>query len=77
MARVRTTELNAILSEEFDQLLDILEVREQFERGAYQCENCRAPITHNNVVMVFPLPDREVGFLCAKAGCGLEVSVVS
>ena len=77
MAKVKTTEVNAVLSEEFDRLLEVLEIREQFERGAFSCQSCQEPITHDNVIMVFPLPDREVGFLCDKAGCVFEYPIAS
>ena len=77
MVRAKTTEVNAVLSEEFDQLLEALEIREQFESGAFNCANCQDPITHDNVIVVFPLPGRQVGFLCAKIGCRLEHSVAS
>ena len=77
MPRMKTTEVNAILSEEFDQLLEILEIHEQFARGTFNCENCQEPITRDNVIMVFPLPERNVGFLCAKPGCGVEYAAAS
>ena len=77
MVRAKTIEVNAVLSEEFDQLLEALEIREQFESGAFKCANCQDPITHDNVIVVFPLPERQVGFLCAKTGCRLEHSVAS
>ena len=77
MPRMKTTEINAVLSEEFDQLLEALEIRDQFEGGVYPCENCRGPIAPDNVMMIFPLPERRVGFLCTKPECGLEYAVAS
>lgn len=77
MPRTKTQEVNAVLSEEFDQLLEVLEIREQFESGAFHCENCEEPIMGDNVMMIFPLPERRVGFLCAKPGCSVEYAAAS
>ena len=77
MLKMKTTEISAVLSEEFDQLLDVLEIRDQFEGGAFHCENCRGPISPENVMMIFPLPERKVGFLCTKPECGFEYAVAS
>ena len=77
MPRMKATEVNAVLSEEFDQLLGVLEIREQFESGAFSCAHCQEPITRENVMMIFPLPERRVGFACAKHGCGVEYAVAS
>ena len=33
MRKMKTTEISAVLSEEFDQLLEVLEIRDQFESG--------------------------------------------
>ena len=77
MLKMKTTEINAVLSEEFDQLLEVLEIRDQFERGEFRCQNCQRPIARNNVMMIFPLPERRVGFLCTNPECGLEYAVAS
>ena len=77
MARVKTTEVNAVLSEEFDRLIEVLGISEQFEIGAFLCENCRGPITRDSVMVIFPLPERKVGFLCSKPGCGVEYAAAS
>jgi hypothetical protein len=77
MRKMKTTEINAVLSEDFDQLLEVLEIRDQFESGAFHCENCRGPISPDTVMMIFPLPERQVGFLCTKAGCRFEYAVAS
>ena len=75
MARVKTMEVNAVLSEEFDGLLEVLEIREQFESGAFNCVNCQEQVTHDNVIMVFPMPERGVGFLCSKPVCGVGYAI--
>ena len=77
MPKMKTTEINAVLSEEFDQLLEVLEIRDQFESGAFHCENCRGPISPDTVMMIFPLPERRVGFLCTKPECRVEYAVAS
>ncbi len=75
MRKMKTTEINAVLSEDFDQLLEVLEIRDQFESGAFHCENCQGPIAPDNVRMIFPLPERKIGFLCTKPQCGFEYAV--
>ena len=77
MRKMKTTEISAVLSEEFDQLLEVLEIRDQFESGGFHCENCRGPIAPDNVMMIFPLPERKVGFLCTKPECRFESAVAS
>ena len=77
MRKMKTTEISAVLSEEFDQLLEVLEIRDQFESGEFHCESCRGPIAPDNVMMIFPLPERKVGFLCTKPECGFEYAVAS
>ena len=77
MAMVKTMEVNAVLSEEFDQLLEALEIRELFESGAFNCVNCQGQVTHDNVILVFPLPERGVGFICSRPECGLQDTVAS
>ena len=77
MASVKTTEVNAILSEEFDQLLEVLGIGDQLKHGAFRCESCLGPITRDNVMAIFPLPERKVGFLCAKLECSVDYAAVS
>ena len=77
MPRMKAIEVNAVLTEEFDQLLKALDIGEQFEGGAFSCVHCQEPITRDNVMMIFPLPERRVGFVCAKPGCGVESAVAS
>ena len=77
MPGTKATEINAVLSEEFDQLLVVLEIHEQFERGEFGCVHCQEPIARDNVMMILPLPGRRVGFVCTKPGCGVECAVAS
>ena len=77
MPGTKATEVNAVLSEEFDQLLKVLDVHEQFESGEFMCVDCQEIITRDNVMMIFPLPERRVGFVCTKPGCGVEYAVAS
>ena len=72
MSMAKTKEVNAILGEEFDALLDGLGIREQFESGHWSCANCHGPIDRDNVLLIFPLPDRKVGMLCRKSECVVE-----
>ena len=77
MPGTKATEVNAVLSEEFDELLKVLDVHEQFESGEFMCVDCQKIITRDNVMMIFPLPERRVGFVCTKPGCGVEYAVAS
>ena len=70
----QTTAVNAVLDEEFDQLLEMLEIRQDFESGEFTCFGCQDPITHDNVMMIFPLPEYKVGFLCPKIECRFAMS---
>ena len=72
MSMAKTKEVNAILGEEFDVLLDRLGIREQFESGQWSCANCHEPLDRDSVLLIFPLPDRNVGMLCRKSECAVE-----
>ena len=69
MGLPKSIEIRAILGEEFDKLLDKLGVRDDFVAGKYKCHICGEPIGVNNVRVVFPLSENEVGFVCEKPEC--------
>lgn len=69
MSLPKKTQINAILGEEFDKLLDRLGAREEFEAGKYRCHICGDQIGVGNVLLVFPLSENEVGFVCRKLEC--------
>ncbi len=69
MSSQKKVEINAILGEEFDRLLDRLGVRGEFEAGTYHCHICGDQVRANNVLLVLPLSENEVGFVCKKPGC--------
>lgn len=69
MGLPKRTQIYAILGEEFDKLLDRLGIREEFEAGKYCCHNCGDQVAANNVLLVFPLSENEVGFVCRKPDC--------
>ena len=71
----RQKEVNAVLGEEFDQIIDQLDIRPAFEAGEYQCQHCHETITKDNVLLIFPLSGREVGFLCQNKECVVEYAV--
>ena len=73
----RQKEVSAVLGEDFDQLLSRLGIRSEFEAGNYKCQNCQQSITVNNVLLVFPIPEREVGFLCRNPECVVEYAVAT
>lgn len=69
MGLPKRTQIDAILGEEFEQLLDRLGAREEFEAGKYRCHICGGKVEVNNVLLVFPLSENEVGFVCRKPEC--------
>lgn len=69
MTSLKKVEVNAILGEEFDRLLETFGVLEEFEGGKYKCVCCGELLTKENVHIVFPLSDSDIGFVCKKPGC--------
>ncbi|MBN2075950.1 MAG: hypothetical protein JW762_10410 [Dehalococcoidales bacterium] len=65
----RNVEIDAILGSEFDELLRDLEVYEDFVAGKYNCHICGDIVNENNVTVIFPISQNEVGFICSKAVC--------
>ena len=70
----QTTAVRAFLNEEFDSLLEVLEIRQDFRDGKYLCASCGEAVTYDNMMMIFPLPDQTVGFLCSKMECRLATT---
>lgn len=69
MSAQKNVEIDAILGEEFDRLLERLEVKEEFEAGTYHCHICGDQVRADNVLLVLPLSENEVGFICRKPEC--------
>lgn len=69
MGLPKKTQINAILGEEFDKLLDRLGVRKEVEAGKYHCHICGDEVGVKNIILVFPLSENEVGFVCRKPEC--------
>lgn len=69
MTSSKKIEVNAILGEEFDKLLEKLGVLEEFEAGKYRCVCCGELLTRENVLIVFPLSESNIGFVCEKPEC--------
>ena len=74
-SRQRQTEVYAVLGEEFDQILDQLDIGSAFEAGKYDCQNCHETINKENVLLIFPLVGQKVGFLCKDKKCVVEYAV--
>lgn len=72
MSLKKRTQVNAILGEEFEKLLETLGVKEDFEAGKYRCQVCKDKITAENVLLIFPLSENKVGFICNKPKCAAE-----
>ena len=62
-------QIDAILGEEFYKLLDKLGIREDFEAGKYSCHICGDQVGIKNVLIVYPLSENDVGFVCRKPEC--------
>lgn len=77
MTSSKQKEVSAVLDEEFEELLDRLQIREEFEAGKYQCRHCHQPMDRANVLVIFPLPQREVGFVCRNPECVVEYAVAT
>lgn len=75
MALNRQAEVSAVLGEEFYELLDQLEARQDFESGKYKCKNCRSRIDKDNVLLMFPMDNQRIGFLCRNPECVVEYAV--
>ncbi len=69
MSSDKRFEIDAILGEEFIELIDSLEVKDEFEKGVYNCIICGDKVDYKNVLIVFPLSQDEVGFVCKKPEC--------
>jgi len=69
MKPLKRTEINAILGEEFDKLLETLGVLEEFEAGKYKCIFCGDQLHRENVLLIFPLSESNIGFVCKKPEC--------
>jgi hypothetical protein len=69
MTSLKKTEINAILGEEFNKLLEKLGVLEEFKAGKYRCVFCGDQLSTENVLIVFPLSENNIGFVCKKPEC--------
>lgn len=72
MTPLKRTEINAILSEDFDELLGSLGVWEEFEAGKYRCVSCGDQLTRETVLIVLPLSETDIGFVCKKPECAAK-----
>lgn len=63
-----TSEIKAILDEDFENLLHRLNVYDAVVNGTATCEYCHKRITLDNISMVFPKNGR-VCFCCDKKEC--------
>lgn len=63
-----TSELKAILDEDFENLLRKLNVYDAVVAGTVACEYCHDKVTIENISMVFP-KNGQVCFCCDKKEC--------
>ena len=73
---MQQTTVKAVLSEDFERLLEVLGVLEDFKAGQSRCATCHDVVTADNVREVFPLPNYQVGFHCSKLECRLAAVVM-
>ena len=69
MTPIKRTEINAILSEDFDELLAKLGALQEFEAGICACVVCGDRLSRQNVRIVFPASENSVGFVCDRPEC--------
>ena len=62
-------EMSAILGEEFDRLLHKLGIAEDVKLGKYKCHVCGEQINLENALLIFPLLNDKVGFVCDRPLC--------
>lgn len=67
--------VDAILSEDVTRLINELGLRDKFERGECHCYICNDVVTCENLKLVFPMENHEVGFLCNKPQCFVEFAL--
>lgn len=77
MRLLKSKELNAVLGEEFIALLDKLGVKAEFEAGKYNCQICGEQVGSDNVLLLLPLSDNELGFVCRKPDCIIKYKLAA
>ena len=75
MAIKRDVEVDAVLSEDIVELIKELGIYKEFEQGEYHCYICGDIINYENLRIIFPLEDNEVGFVCGKPGCFVDFAL--
>lgn len=63
-----TSEIKAILDQDFENLLRKLNVYDSVVAGEVKCAFCNEPVNLSNISMVFP-HNGEVCFCCGKKSC--------
>lgn len=67
-----TVKVDAVISEDVARLIERLGLRKEFGNGECHCVVCNDIVNYTNLKLVFPMQDREVGFLCNKPQCFVE-----
>lgn len=63
-----SSEVKAVLDEDFEALLRKLNVFDLVDSGSAMCEFCDLPVNLSNISMVFP-KDGQVCYCCDKKEC--------
>jgi len=69
MRQKNSRQINAVLGEEFDELLKELGVINDFNAGNYKCNICGDTIGPKNVLLIYPKSEDDIGFICKKSTC--------
>ena len=75
MQNIKRIEIDAVNSKDLTRILESLEIRDGFDNGKYKCAICGDVIGYENVRLIFPLPERVVGFICKQPPCMLEFTL--
>lgn len=73
----RKVEIDAVLSEDVSSLINELGIREQFEQGDYNCHICNDVMHDENLKLIFPTENRDIGFVCSKPKCFVDFVLAS
>jgi len=75
MQNIKRIEIDAVNSRDLTGILEALEIINDFNTGKYKCAICGDVIGYENVRLIFPMPERVVGFICKQPPCMLEFTL--
>lgn len=66
---------DSVLSEDIANLMVELGIKEEFERGEFNCHICNDVICYENFKLIFPKESHEFGFICNKPRCFVQFTL--